>query len=340
MNNQAGAPIFVTGGSGMLGSRVVTALVAEGYPVHALARSEAAGNKVAALGALPCAGDLHDEGALLAGLVGCDAVIHCAAATGGDGAKHDYVRDNLEGTRSLLRASMLAGAGRFIHVGAAMCLLGGRPVDGADETWPLHESRFSGYITTKTLADRAVRAAATERFATTVIRPAWIWGAPGDPQLQGICSAIRSGRMRMVDAGRHRIVTSHVDNVVSALLLALHHGHGGDAYYVFDEDALPIRDFLGGLVATQGLGLPPASIPAPVAKFLASVLGGLWALARKPGPPPLDRLVVELNARDFLVSDQLARDVLGYRPPVTRAEGLARLRRDSAPSPQASRHPA
>jgi len=318
-------PVFVTGGSGMLGRRVIAALVADGRTVRALARSGRSSAAVAAAGAKPILGDLADLDAVRAGLAGCTSLVHCAARMEGGGQFSAYVADNLTGTKHMLDAAAAAGVARFVHVGAAMSLLGSAAIDGADETWPLHEPKCSGYVRTKTLADRAVRAAATDEFTTIVIRPAWVWGSPDDPQLLAIAGAVRAGRMRLIDHGRHEIVTSHIDNVVSAIVLALDHGEPGAAYYVFDDAPITIKDFLSGLMRTQGLDLPRASIPAPLARALASAMETTWKVLRRPGTPPITRLLVALSSRPFLVSDQLARTELGYQPVIARTDGLSRL---------------
>ena len=53
---------FVTGGSGFIGGKLVQRLVSEGRPVRALARSDAAAEKVAALGAEPAMRNAAREG--------------------------------------------------------------------------------------------------------------------------------------------------------------------------------------------------------------------------------------------------------------------------------------
>jgi nucleoside-diphosphate-sugar epimerase len=131
--------------------------------------------------------------------------------------------------------------------------------------------------------------------------------------------------MRLIDAGRHRIVTSHVDNTVEALTLALDHGRPGHAYFAFDDDTVTIAEFLGQLMAAHGLTLPAATVPAPAARAMATAMDAVWRLTRRPGDPPITRLLVALNSGPFLVSDQRSRDELGYRPILTRAEGMARL---------------
>jgi nucleoside-diphosphate-sugar epimerase len=316
---------FVTGGSGMLGRRLIHELVASGRVVRALARSDTASQTVEAAGAEAVEGDLQDLAAVCEGVRGCAEVIHCAARSEQGGPTSDYISDNLTATTDLLAIARDSGVRRFVHVGAAMCLLGGRPIVGADETWPLHQPRYSGYASSKTQADHAVRAGNTRGFTTIVVRPAWIWGAPDDPQLVAAVQAVRSGQMRLIDHGRHLMVTSHIDNVVDALILALTHGRGGSAYYVFDEDLITVHDFLSGLLQSQELNLPEGSIPAPIPQVIALLVDIVWRGTRRPGPPPLSRLLVTLNSRPFIVSDRLARTELGYLPGVSHAQGFSAL---------------
>jgi nucleoside-diphosphate-sugar epimerase len=208
-----------------------------------------------------------------------------------------------------------------------MSLLGSpRPITGADESWPLQQPRCSGYATSKTRADQAVRAANGTQMATVVIRPGWVWGTPDDPQAASFVQAVRTGQMRLIDGGRHRIVVTHMDNLIHAVGVAIGRGSGGCGYYVFDDGSTTVRDFLAGLLQAHGLPLPEASIPGPAAAGLARALDVAWRLSKRPGDPPLTRMIVELNRGPFLVSDARARQELRYQPVITRQQGMQRLR--------------
>jgi hypothetical protein len=96
-------------------------------------------------------------------------------------------------------------------------------------------------------------------------------------------------------------------------------------YYVFDDGSTTVRDFLAGLLQAHGLTLPEASIPGPVAAGLARALDVAWRIARRPGDPPITRMIVELNRGPFLISDARARRELRYQPVITREQGIQRL---------------
>ena len=117
-----------------------------------------------------------------------------------------------------------------------------------------------------------------------------------------------------------------MDNLIHAVGVAIGHGSGGCGYYVFDDGSTTVRDFLAGLLQAHGLTLPEASIPGPAAAGLARALDVAWRLSRRPGDPPLTRMIVELNRGPFLISDARARQELRYQPVITRQQGMQRLR--------------
>ena len=319
--------VLVTGASGTIGRRLVPALVAAGYQVRAMTRSQAAAQTAAAAGAEPVHGDVTDPASLSAAVRGCEVVIHAAGRMGASPSVEPFLPVNVAGTRNMLTAAAEAQVRRFIYLGAAMSLLGSpRPITGADETWPLQQPRCSGYAASKTRADQAVQAANSARMATVVIRPGWVWGTADDPSTASFAQAVHTGQMRLIDGGRHRIVATHMDNLIHAVGLAIDHGSGGRGYYVFDDGSTTVRDFLAGLLQAHGLTLPEASIPGPVAAGLARALDVASRITRRPGDPPITRMIVELNRGPFLISDARARQELRYQPVVTRQQGIERLR--------------
>ena len=70
---------FVTGGSGFIGGALVRRLVADGWTVRALARSDASAAVVRERGAEPVRGELADTASMAAGAAGCEVAFHAAA---------------------------------------------------------------------------------------------------------------------------------------------------------------------------------------------------------------------------------------------------------------------
>ena len=316
---------FVTGGSGFIGGRLIMRLRDEGWPVRALVRSEGSADVVRLLGAEPVRGDIAQVDSVRAGAEGCSHAFHAAAHVGDWGPRSDFVRDNVLGTQNALAGCAAAGVERFVHVGTEAALFAGDPLVNADESAPLRPDSKSLYPSSKAKAELAVRDAAREDFATVVVRPRFVWG-PGDATvLPAIVDAVESGKFAFIGGGTHRTSTTHVDNAVEGLMLAADKGQSGAAYFVTDGDPIVFRDWIGKLLATQGIEAPDKSIPRPVAGALAAGGEAAWRLLPLKGAPPLTRMTYWVSALECTLDDSAARRELGYVPVITREQGLEQL---------------
>src|SRR6478609_1737182 len=282
-------PAFVTGGSGFIGGKLVQRLVAEGRPVRALARSDAAAEQVAALGAEPVRGELGDRASLASGAGGCDVAFHLAAHLGEWGPWEEFERGNVEGTRNVLAACAAAGVRRFVHCGTEAALMAGEPLVHVDETAPLRPDSKAPYPATKARAEQAVRAANRDVFETVVLRPRFVWGKGDTKLLPEMVKTVEAGRFAWVGGGRNVTDTAHVDNVVEGLVLAAEKGRPGEAYFVTDGEPVVFREFVSALLRTQGVEPPTRSIPGWMAAPMARVCETAWKLLPLPGDPPMTK---------------------------------------------------
>ncbi len=320
------AVAFVTGGSGFIGGRLIERLTAEGHGVRALARSDEAAAKVSARGAEPVRGDLGDVAAMQSGADGCEWAFHAAATLGDWGTRDEFERGNVEGTANALRASREAGVHRFVHVGTEAALLAGQPLVNVDETAPLRPDSPALYSSTKARAEQLVLAANGEEFETVVVRPRFVWGRGDTTLLPTMTELVRSGRFAWIGGGRHLTATTHVNNTVEGLVLGASRGVPGNAYFVTDGDPVVFREFVGELLATQGVDAPTRSIPSPLAHALAVGGEAAWRALPLPGRPPLTRFAYWVSSQECTIKIDKARAELGYEPVFSRADGLAELR--------------
>jgi nucleoside-diphosphate-sugar epimerase len=320
------ATAFVTGGSGFIGGALVRRLAREGCAVRALARSDDSAAAVAALGAEPVGGDLHDRDAIAAGASGCESAFHLAARLGSWGPLEEFMRDNVGGTEKALAACRQAGVRRFVHCGTEAALIAGEPLVEVDETAPLRPDSKAPYAATKALAEQAVRRASGDGFEAVVLRPRFVWGAGDTTLLPGILGMVEQGRFAWVGGGRQVTDTTHVDNVVEGLLLAASKGRPGEAYFVTDGDRVVFREFVSALIETQGVEPPTRSVPAPIAAALAAAAETAWRVLRRGGEPPLTRFAFWISSQECTIDISKARSELGYEPVKSRDAGLAELR--------------
>jgi len=312
---------FVTGASGFIGGALTKRLVAEGWTVNALARSEKSAKVVRALGANAVKGDLDDAGAMQEGAKGADVAFHCAAHLGEWGSASDFERVNVTGTINAVQAAKAAGVGRFVHVGTEAALMDGQPLVNVDETAPLRPDSKAVYARTKARAEQVARAG-----GAVVIRPRLVWG-PGDTTiLPALTQAVRSKRFAWVNGGRHRTSTTHVDNVVEGLLLGAQQGKPGEAYFVTDGEPLVFRDFVTQLLATQGLEIPERKLPLGVARAVCAVGETAWRVLPLPGQPPLTSFGLWFLTQECTIDMSRARRELGYSPVTSVDQGMQELR--------------
>ncbi|MDP9293852.1 MAG: NAD-dependent epimerase/dehydratase family protein [Actinomycetota bacterium] len=252
---------FVTGGSGFVGGRLVGRLVADGWSVRGLARSDVAAAAVQGLGAEPVRGDLDDLHALAVGVRGADACFHAAAKVADFGEWADFRRINIDGTRNVMRACREAGVPRAVHVGTEAALLHGQALVHADETYPLAFRSRAPFSRSKALAEQVVLEESRDGLEAVVVRPRFVWGRGDTTLLPVLVDGVRSGRFRWVGGGRHLTSTTHVDNTVEGLVLAAAKGRPGGVYFVTDGTPVVFREFISDLLATQGVEPPTATCP-------------------------------------------------------------------------------
>jgi uncharacterized protein YbjT (DUF2867 family) len=150
--------VFITGGSGFVGSAVIDALLASDWSVHALVKDQPLDRPADRVTSFT--GGLFDDAALSAGLAGCDAAIHLVGIIAERPGGVTYQRIHVEGTRRVTDAAARAGGLRFIQMSA----LGARP-DAPSE-----------YHRTKVQAEQIVRSSPLQ---WTIFRPSMIHGPGG-----------------------------------------------------------------------------------------------------------------------------------------------------------------
>jgi nucleoside-diphosphate-sugar epimerase len=140
---------------------------------------------------------------------------------------------------------------------------------------------------------------------------------------------VRGGRFAWIAGGRQLTSTTHVENAVEGLVLGARRGRPGNVYFVTDGEPVVFREFVGELLATQGVAAPRRNVPDWAARVLVSlgesaagVLGGEHA-------PPLTRFAYWVSSQECTIRIEKAVEQLGYAPVRTIPDGLAELREAS-----------
>lgn len=228
--------LFVTGGSGFVGRRLLAALDPGRFrTVHWLSRDPAR-RVPAPAGMQPVAGDLNDPESYRSLLNGDVTVVHLAAATGRAGPAQQRAA-NVDGTRVLLGECSRAGVRRFLHVSSIAA--------------KFPEKKHYPYGRAKEEGEALVRAAG---LPYTILRPTIIAG-PGSPVMAGLRRLAALPVMPVFGGGKTRIQPIHVDDLVRVMLAVLAEDRfQGETLEIGGPQAVSIEDFLLRLRRLSGSG--------------------------------------------------------------------------------------
>ncbi|MGA2384389.1 MAG: NAD-dependent epimerase/dehydratase family protein [Gemmatimonadales bacterium] len=325
--------VFVTGGTGLVGRHVIAALRRRGDAVRALARSDAAGADLRALGAEPVPGNLLDGRGLGEAIAGSDAVVHAAAILLSGATWDAWHAANVVGTETVARTAARAGA-RMVYL-SSVAVYGRRETyDGGpgsvDEDFGLDRPSYLGdfYARSKREAELALwRVAEETGLKAVALRPCVIYGEGDRNFAPRIARLLRRGLAPLIGPGENPLSVVYAGNVAAAVLAALDCGDVTGSFNVTNDGAVTQRQFLERFAA--GLGVPPRWIPVPHA--LAWGGAQLWdgtvgALAGWTG------LLSARSSVQFLASPNpytsaRAERVLGWRPVVPALEAVERTAR-------------
>lgn len=317
--------VFVTGATGLVGSHTAERLRGAGHEVVALCRRGADTAHLAALGCVLMEGDLRDSPEVHARrLAGCDALLHAAAYLYG-GPDLESVRSvNVAGTRALLEGAASAGVGQTVHISSVAVYgdLPGRITEDTPLEAPLRPVDFYGR--TKREAE-AVVAELRQRhgLSVTTLRPPAIYGERDRLFVPRLVAFLRRPVTFLLGSGDTRLAAVYAGNVAEAVVRALEGKGRGGTFNVTVDVPVTQRTMYGGLAQAMGLKCHLLSVPAGPARFVARV-GDAVGL-KVPGAEDLSLTrSVRLATNDNPYVSDRAREILGWRPPFTLDEALAR----------------
>ena len=316
--------MLVTGATGFLGGHVVRELRAHGHEVFAGGRDP---ERLAAVAdpehRVP--GDLK----ALAGLrLEVDAVVHCAALSTPWGRWAEFRAANVEGTGHVVAFARRNGVRRIVHVSSPSIYAALRDRLGIRETDVDPGNRLNGYIRSKIAAEALLQRALAdgEIGELVIIRPRGLIGQ-GDPSLvPRLLDVHRRIGVPLFDGGRAVIDITAVENVASALRLALDHGDGaGGVYNITNGEPRVFRELLVALLGMLGVEPRLRSLNRRAAWALAAALEGACAVLPGNPEPPLTRYTLSTIAYSQTLDISRARAELGYRPQLDLDTALRRV---------------
>ena len=288
--------IFITGGSGFVGSNIRRAL--GDRPVRLLVRNERDDAALAGPNVELVEGDVTRPESLRGAMDGCEAAIHLVAIIAEEGgATFDGVIR--QGTVNVVEEAKRVGVGRFLHMSAM---------------GTLNDPRY-GYFEAKWQAEQAVKESG---LVWTIFRPSIIFG-PGDGFINVLAGLVKAAPViPVVGDGESKFQPIAVEEVAAAFARAIDDPSTvGQTYELGGGQVYTYEQLLDVIAAKLGKKKPKVHIPVglmmPVVKLLAP-------LPKRLRPPVTEEQLMMLAIDN--ASDRSATAQLIGRPPLKLEDDL------------------
>lgn len=340
--------VFVTGGTGLVGGRLVEALLARGASVRALARATSDRSGIGAAagpGRLEwVTGDLLDQDSLRRGMEGCAQAYHVAAfAKNWARDAQTFRRLNADAARTVFEAARDAGVRRVVYTSTVVVFGPTPPGVVGDETTRRTVPPFTEYEESKIAGAEEARRAAAGGLDVVLVHPTRVYGPGRLTEGNSVSTMLDLGdRGRFPFLAGAATVASYVlaDDLAEGHLLAMERGRRGESYLLGGENVS-----LAGLFAMvdelTGRRHLRFDLPRALARTYAHVERRRAEWFR--GHPAITPGWVETFLHDWAYSSAKAERELGWRATplregVRRTLDWMRARRGAPPCPVRSMH--
>jgi 2-alkyl-3-oxoalkanoate reductase len=277
--------VFLAGATGVVGRRLVPALIAAGHEVTGLARSPRRADDMRAAGAGAVTADALDREAVIAAVAAArpECVVHELTAIppvpNPNRLDQDFAATNLlrtEGTDNLVAAARESGARRLVaqsFAGWPYAREGG-PVKVEDDPLDSHPpaNARQTHEAIRHLEDAVTGA---EGIDGIVLRYGALYGPGTSLGVGGMnTDLVRRRRFPIVAGGTGVWSFAHIDDVTSATVAALERAAPG-IYNVCDDDPAPVNEWLPALAEAIG-ARRPRRIPGWMARRALGEFGFAW----------------------------------------------------------------
>ena len=244
--------VFVTGGTGAIGRYAVSAFLASGHSVTALARNAQKAAELERQGATPVSASIFDRARLAEVFVGHDAVVNLATAlpATSDFRKIDAWAENIrirtEGSAAVVDAACDAGVPRLIQESVSM-IYRDHGSEWIDEDWatddfPMARSNLA--------AEESANRFSANGHAGIVLRFGWFYGPGAKHSEEFLALAKNWGICLMMGAADTYVSSVHVADAGRAVVAALSASAG--TYNVVDDMPLTKREFADAIANAAG----------------------------------------------------------------------------------------
>lgn len=238
--------VFITGGTGYLGSAVTSGLRAAGHEVLGLVRTREKAERLQELGAAPVFGDIHEPASLVAAAAGCEAVIHLAQASGPERASVDF-----KAVEAFVEAARDSPHLRALIYTSVLFVLGETGDGPAAEAPAASPPPFAA---ARAESERLVLRSAGASLVCAVLRPGMVYGGGAGGSVSELFrGAVEEGAPTYVGDGRNRWSLVHREDAAALYRLVMERRAGG-IFHAVDGHPLSVREVAEEVSRVAGAG--------------------------------------------------------------------------------------
>jgi len=310
-NSQNDALVFVTGGTGFVGSYLLRLLTREGWRVRALRRPGSPMDLVRDLSDQVewVEGDVTDIVALEDAFKDVTHVCHCAAMVSFHPRDvRRMMQINVEGTANLVNLALDFGVKKFIHVSSIAAIGRTKQQSILDETskWSQNKTT-SQYAISKHLSEQEVWRGHFEGLTTVIINPSVILGS-------GFWNNGSARFFRQIDQGLAFWPVGRSGFVdvrdVTAFMLGLLENETNGERYILNAQNIAYRDFFQLLANSLGAKQPTIKVTPLLAEIAWRVEWLKEKLLRIP--PVVTKESARASVSQFSYSNQKSLSIPGF----------------------------
>jgi len=265
--------VFVTGGTGYIGSVVSLQLKKAGHDVQALVRNKDKASALQGAGVKLVQGDLGNPAGYAAAAYGVQAIVHCASDPGPQHVELD--RKSIQNARELLHGRVGA---TFIYT-SGVWVLGDTAGAVADESTSTNPAQIAAW---RPAHEQLTLELAKEGIRAVVVRPGIVYGgARGGIPASMFGSALKQGAAQMIGEGANHWPLVHVEDLAELYVRLVERAPAGSIFHAADASTHTLREIAEAASRAAGKGGKVSALPLDKARQSMGPFADALALDQK-----------------------------------------------------------